>query len=225
MTRGELIKTKIMLRRHIPPKQLPGFSIGEVILAAAVITVGVLTALSLLYSSRSNERGNRDYVVGTQLAQEGAEIVRNIRDNDFAAGGSGFEVATSNADELFDPTVTREHCLVNLSGSKWSTGARIIDQYLGNTRMCRSNCNATLRANAVTNAVVLNGIAYKRYVNIERTTAPDTVSVVSFVYWGTWAPADSSGFASNAAYVTAMKSQCNRVNKCVYSEAEVLGWK
>lgn len=211
-------------------KTQSGFSIGEVLIAATVIVIGILATLNLLYQSRASERANRDYIVGTQLAQEGVEIVRNIRDNDFASGGSGFTVADDSADETFDPVnppaPMREHCLVDLVGTKWSTGARVFDQYTTNTRMCRNNYTNSFRDTVIpAHAITLNGVAYKRYVNIERSVAPEGAVVVSFVYWGAWSPANSAGYASNVAYVTAMKSQCARVNQCAYSEASLLGWK
>lgn len=186
-----------MQRRRITKKNLPGFSIGEVILAAAVITIGILATLALLSASRANEHDSQTYIVGAQLAQEGTEIVRNIRDNNFASGGDGY------ADFSL-----QNHCTVDTGGGPYLTGARFYD--------CKNAIPALAGALNIT-AITLNGIVYKRYVNVNYVAANPSADVASFVYWGsTWTPGGT---------LATMKSTCNRKNKCVYSEASLLGWK
>lgn len=180
-----------------------GFSIAEVLIASAVITVGVLATLNLLYSSRNTEQGNRDFIVATQLAQEGIEIVRNIRDNNFASGGNGYADISSSTNTGLHP-----HCTVNLTGSTYATGARLYD--------CR-NSLPSLEGALTTTSVTLNGIVYRRYVNLNYVAAAPSVEAVTFVYWGgLWAPGNN---------VATMKSTCSRQSQCAYSEASLLGWK
>ena len=191
-----------MLRRNIST-QLPGFSIAEVIIAAAVITVGILATLNLLYSSRNTERGNRDFIVAAQLAQEGVEIVRNVRDNNFASGGGGYADISAETSAGSQP-----HCTVNLAGATYVTGAQLYD--------CRNTIPALAGALPAT-SVTLNGIVYTRYVHVNYVSATPGAEAVAFVYWGgLWSP-------SNA--VATMKSTCNRQSKCTYSEANLLGSK
>lgn len=190
------------------PKQLSvrfqgGFSIAEVIIAAAVITVGILATLNLLYSSRNTERGNRDFIVAAQLAQEGVEIVRNVRDNNFASGGGGY-VDISSATN----TGSQPHCTVDLGGIVYVTGARLYQ--------CR-NTTAALAGALSATSVTLNGIVYSRYVNVNYVSATPSAEAVAFVYWGgLWSPGNT---------VATMKATCNRQRKCAYSEANLLGWK
>lgn len=183
--------------------QQRGFSIAEVLIASAVMTIGVLATLNLLYSSRNTERGNRDFIVAAQLAQEGVEIVRNVRDNSFASGGGGYSDISSATNAGL-----RHHCTVNLGGATYSTGAQLYD--------CRNTVAALSGALAAT-SVTLNGIVYRRYVNVDYVAATPGAEVVAFAYWdGLWSPSND---------VAAMKSTCNRQNKCAYSEANLLGWK
>ena len=65
-----------------------GFSIAEVIISLFVITVGIITVLGLIASSVQGSAANRNQIIGTQLAQEGFELVRNIKDNNVLSGGS-----------------------------------------------------------------------------------------------------------------------------------------
>lgn len=189
--------------RRYRATQLPGFSIAEVLIASAVITVGILATLNLLYSSRNTERGNRDFIVAAQLAQEGVEIVRNVRDNNFASGGGGY-VDISSATN----TGSQPHCTVDLGGATYATGARLYD--------CRNTIAALAGALSAT-SVTLNGIVYTRYVNVNYVAATPGAEAVAFVYWGgLWSPSNN---------VTTMKATCNRQSKCAYSEANLLGWK
>jgi len=58
-----------------------GFSIGEVLIAAFILTVGVVSAVTLLTRSIVDTIDSRNLVIASQLAQEGTELVRNQRDN------------------------------------------------------------------------------------------------------------------------------------------------
>ena len=58
-----------------------GFSIGEVLISAFVLSVGVVSALSLMAQNILETGSSRDLVIASQLAQEGAELARNVRDN------------------------------------------------------------------------------------------------------------------------------------------------
>lgn len=60
-----------------------GFSIGEVIISLFVITVGIVAAVGLIAKSISQSIDSRNEIIAAQLAQEGSELVRNLRDNTF----------------------------------------------------------------------------------------------------------------------------------------------
>lgn len=57
-------------------KKKKGFSLIEVILALFVLTVGIGAVMSLMGANMANSIRNRDAIVATQLAQEGAELIR-----------------------------------------------------------------------------------------------------------------------------------------------------
>ena len=85
-----------------------GFTIIEVIIAITILTIGILGAFAFIshyteYTSISNQR-----FIASYLAQEGIEIVKNIRDGNYLEGkaannwSDGF--ATSNWDGEADYT-------------------------------------------------------------------------------------------------------------------------
>lgn len=58
-----------------------GFSIGEVLIAMFILLVGIVDAVFLTARSIDDLGNSRDAVVASLLAQEGTELVRNVRDN------------------------------------------------------------------------------------------------------------------------------------------------
>ena len=72
------------------------------IFIVGIALVAFLTVLGMMYKT---EFGKRDYVIATNLAQEGIEIIRNTRDNNWKAlgmtdGFSGFPAGDYCVDYL-----------------------------------------------------------------------------------------------------------------------------
>ena len=60
-----------------------GFTLLETIVAVGLITVGLISALALISSSLFYVSSIEDRLIAANLAGEGIEIVRNIRDNNW----------------------------------------------------------------------------------------------------------------------------------------------
>lgn len=64
-----------------------GFTLVEVIVATSIITVGVLSTVVVANVTVQASNANQDSVVATNLAREGIELVRNLRDSNWAIYG------------------------------------------------------------------------------------------------------------------------------------------
>jgi hypothetical protein len=64
-------------------KKYKGFSFIESMLAVFLVSVGLITALKLLTAGIKDSMNSRDQFIASLLAQEGVELVRNIRDNNW----------------------------------------------------------------------------------------------------------------------------------------------
>ena len=64
------------------------FSLIEVMVAITVIMVGLIGVLGLIIYNISISRASPEKVVAVNLAQEGIEIIRNMRDSNWLAGNS-----------------------------------------------------------------------------------------------------------------------------------------
>ena len=65
-----------------------GFSFIELLAVMFIVNVALIALISMSMQAISTERFNRNVLIAAQLAQEGIELVRNIRDNDWQAGVS-----------------------------------------------------------------------------------------------------------------------------------------
>jgi type II secretory pathway pseudopilin PulG len=65
-----------------------GFTLMEAIVAIFVITTGIVGVFALVTQTISSATYSTDRLIAAYLAQEGIEIVRNIRDTNWLEGGS-----------------------------------------------------------------------------------------------------------------------------------------
>jgi len=63
-----------------------GFSILEIIIAIFIIVLGLISVLSLIMQNIQVQYINKNMLIASQLAQEGVELVRNVRDNNWQKG-------------------------------------------------------------------------------------------------------------------------------------------
>lgn len=185
------------LKKRILAKTSRGFSIAEVMFAAFVLTIGLLAIVALIANSLQNALETRDTIIAVELAQEGVELVRNVRDNDFAAGGDGF------AGFLNDT-----HCRIDYNdaadsldcGPSVGSASRYSLQYDNNFYEHGSGSGR-----------------FSRYIYIDYDDMGQKNALVrSFAYWGgDFTPPDTGGSAAN----------CTVADKCVFTEIKLTSWK
>jgi type II secretory pathway pseudopilin PulG len=71
-----------------------GFSILEIIASIAIITIGLIGVLSLIVQNIQVQKINKNNLIALQLAQEGIELTRRERDNNWLNGNSAFSDIT-----------------------------------------------------------------------------------------------------------------------------------
>lgn len=200
-----------------------GFSINEVMISMFVLSVGIVTVIGLFSKGFINSALDRDRIVAAGLAQEGAELVKNVRDNNFASGAStfvGFDdygaSPTDSSDKL--------HCHVGYDSSL----------------TCRNAASGSPVDHSDLYDLDINGSGYYthssatdskfyRYIHIEYSATNKAAEIISFVYWGGATPpanihlnidSDSNGTPDNGSV-----ANCHAGNKCVYSKVRLEDWK
>lgn len=157
------------------PGKLRGFSFGETLLAAFILSVGLLTVVKLFQVSVSQSIFLRDATIASQLAQEGVELVRNVRDNDFVAGGTGFSAFNSS----------NRHCYISVNSP---------------TLNCYSGQSDTSHYNLVYQSGQYQSTSaaakFQRYVYVEYASGGPQAVIRSFVVWGGAALPSNTGSTS-----------------------------
>ncbi len=69
-------------------KNKKAFSIVEVLISLAVVSIAFVAILSLSFSNVSTQTYNKNQLVASMLAQEGVELVRNLRDQNWLDGNN-----------------------------------------------------------------------------------------------------------------------------------------
>lgn len=76
------------LRKTVLEKE--GFSMIEIMVATFLVSVGLVAVLSLLGVGVRQATSNKNNLIAAFLAQEGGELVRNIRDTNWVNGKESF---------------------------------------------------------------------------------------------------------------------------------------
>lgn len=75
-------------------KEEKGFLLMEAVMAIFIIGASLIVFITVLSRTFQFEFRNRDYAAASGLAQEGVELVRNIRDNNWKEGDMAFDGST-----------------------------------------------------------------------------------------------------------------------------------
>jgi len=174
-----------------------GFSFIEVMLAVFLIAVGVVASVTLLGVGLRESLDSRSQLTAVLLAQEGAELVRNIRDNNWTTGPP---VTTF---ENF-PAVDPDNCIIGLSSAGLICGAGAANKTL------------YLDSDGLYDVAGVSPTKFKRKIMISYDPAAATpgdatyATVTGMTIWGSSFPADAE--------------HCNTTTKCSFVEVTLTNW-
>lgn len=212
-----------------------GFSIGEVMIAMFILVFGIIGAVFLSAKSTAQIGDSRNAIIAASLAQEGVELVRNVRDNSVTQETCG--VGGNDRCTAFDPDTTY----------KWPTysGAECAVDYVfgaatGEIMDC-SNISGLqqLYLNPSTGSYEHSGggdeitsfkrVVFINYYDVEDGTEfaagsvplNDTVEakITSVVTWG--ADADNTRPLNN---VDEVEANCKIGKQCAYAQTTLTSW-
>lgn len=66
--------------------QLPGFTFIEMLAVLFIVSVGLLAVFNLISQNIRVQQINKNSLIASQLAQEGIELIREVRDHNWRAG-------------------------------------------------------------------------------------------------------------------------------------------
>lgn len=184
-------------------KRRKGFSIIETLLSATILVVGTLALLGLIAGNIRDALLNREVIIATELAQEGVEIVRWIRDQNFIEGNDGFPNTSFNS--------SRPFCRAGHLNSQLVCHP---DKTIGggeNAYILNYNPGGGINSYKHTGA---GATKYHRYLWVNFDAGEPKADVISFVYWGDY-------FTENDGKTT----NCTVNRKCVFVRNVITSWK
>jgi hypothetical protein len=199
-----------------------GFSIGEVLVAMFILLVGIVDAVFLTVRSVDDLGNSRDVVVATLLAQEGVELVRNVRDNNVTEDCSGVRCTAFNSRVGYAfPS--------GVASSAWCTAGYTLSG--ANALRCTGSSDGALYLNESSgfythdtgiNLVNIKGLKRKIHINygyIGGTGDPSDqyADVTSVVVFG-------DGEFPSAGDVANIESTCLKSNNCAYAQTRLTSW-
>lgn len=160
----------------------------EVLFSVFVLEVGLVATVSLMASSISHSADSRNQIIAAQLAQEGSELINNIRDNNWAVGSDAFVSPFPSG-----------NCTINYNYN-YGTGSGIICPALNYNLYYKNNFYVHDSLGSV-------ATRFQRKITVADDSA-DVANkrITSIVIWGSAWPTLPN------------LSDCNTAKKCTYSE-------
>ncbi len=194
-------------------KTVRAFTIAEVMLAGFVLTVGIVSVMSLFSAAKKSAYDTRNVIIATDLAQEGVEVARNIRDNNIA-----YRV--------------EHNCLSDTTGAcdpfnNFPNAMRHVN-YNSATFINGGNNWLSINGSGLLAHGAGSGTIFIRYIKVGHTGGSDTARVQSFVTWQ-----NSAYNITGSSYVNPVPqlnganptTWCIPSNRCIYTEALLTAWR
>lgn len=176
-------------------KKQKGFYLVEAITALFLISTGLLVTVDLMSKVSTNTTRDRDNIIATMLAQEGVELVRNIRDNNYALGDTAFEN--------------------NFPGAS-SDNCRITNMYAANMSI---SCDSSYKVYQNSSTKFYNqdssGAETKFQRRISIRYIGEYARITSITTW--------KGDASSIS-IDNVSSDCTAENSCSYNQVNLTKW-
>lgn len=178
-------------------KNIKGFSFIEVMLAVFIVTAGLIVSIQLVTQSLSQTIDSRNQIIASELAQEGVELVRNVRDTNWMTSGS----TSFN----YFPPGNSSNCRIDYSGSSSFVCSQSYQLFLNSGYYSHnSSGSATRFYRKIVIAYDSNGWPNTAYAKV--------TSIVTWNSGVTW-PADTTNY-----------TDCTASKKCAYTQVTLMRW-
>lgn len=192
-------------------KNKKGFSIGEVILSAFILGVTMVSILALYNQGLKSFQDERDSVIASMLAQEGVELARNVRDNNWARrdGTTDTDPATFSNFDITASNTPQNDCRID-----YNSYTVVSDEIIYNPGVTCTGASYVLYTNNTTgfyshDSAGGTATKFRRTLTLDYNDTDKTMVVTSFVSW--------NGANPNI-------NNCTNQNKCVLSQSTLTNW-
>jgi hypothetical protein len=159
-----------------------GFSFIESMLSVFLVSVGLVVAVKLLTAGLANTYDSRNQFTASLLAQEGVEIARNVRDNNWVDNNP-----TTNSFSGF-PVASDDDCVLDKND-------------VSNINTCSGSMQLNLNGNYYVKSTG-GGNPTKFFRRMKYVLSGDVMQVTSLVSWNSVVPSADEGNCNTASKCT-----------------------
>ena len=158
-----------------------GFTLIETVFALLIISMGFLSVFSLVQDSIRATNSSINRLIAANLAQEGVEIIRNIRDSVYAEGDEWDTIVDDNHLNQYECLVTAKNCRVEANANY-------------RNQLLDLNDGAFLKIDSITNQYNYSSgddSIFKRWINLNQgggicsqiATSTDCIKIDIIISW------------------------------------------
>lgn len=200
--------------------RLRAFSIVEVIIASAIVAIGLTAVLQLLSTSLNTSFRDTEAIVAVELAQEGLEYAYNVRDNNLTDSREAFPASGMFQ---FPGSSTSDFCAPNVNNPTFVlTGGN--QNCFSDTSSPESRFSLAQSGNFFVFQDAITHFARVVSIELDNVAAPTRAEITSIVWWGRSNVRPTGVFPGTTA-ASVNVSECTRENQCAYVRAILTDWK
>ncbi|MEI6650699.1 MAG: hypothetical protein WCL23_04695 [Candidatus Moraniibacteriota bacterium] len=192
-----------------------GFSLGEVLLSIAVLTAGILPIFASITHGIKISNDDQRIIVASGLAQEGVELIQNVRDNQF------LHIDSTVTDAFYGWLPGGKS---NVNGSWNNCRIDFKDPVLSDPVANQISCSGSSYDLTPVSGGVYQGLfehgstsgLYKRRLFLSYDAASKQLTIVSAVYWGTTFVPTTPAEVANG---------CHAASQCVSTGGTLTAWR
>jgi prepilin-type N-terminal cleavage/methylation domain-containing protein len=161
-----------------------GFTLVETMVAIALLAVALVGPYVAVQNAVQGSYVARDQLVASQLAQEGVEYIRSIRDNNYHNGRNWlFGFADAQRDACYGGNPSNNYCIVDPTQGDFNTTASAMQEVTTGTTTVPA---LKVSANGLYNHQTSGGpdTRFKRLVQVQTISATE-VRIIVHVVWTT----------------------------------------
>ncbi len=161
-----------------------GFTLVETMVAIALLAIALVGPYVAVQNALQGSYVARDQLVASQLAQEGVEYVRSIRDNNYHNGRNWlFGFADAQRDACYGANPGNNYCTVDPTQGDFNTTAEAMQEYTNGTSTVPK---LKVSGNGLYNHQNNGGseTRFQRLVQVQ-TVSPTEVRIIVHVVWVT----------------------------------------
>ena len=175
------------MKNILKQKNKQGMSLLESIVAVGLVMSVVIGSITMSISTIRMGRNSNNRIVALNLAREGIEYVRNLRDSNWLKESEGIENTIPEPDRIYQWDDGMEAGAYNLDqyleSGNWVSDFNLLDSsYEYDLENCGTNCELNVTSNGIYNHTSGVPSNFSRIITLNKDNS-EYINVVCKIHW------------------------------------------